>query len=143
MPDEKQSGIYGLKRDQDDDVVESLAFDDNIPKPKSNVPYGLNQNAGQGTLGSLAGGPPIKMAAVQPKLLGPNLMKQKIKDNLADGGNKMRPPSQMKSVKPTKDEQSDDDYENNDFDDDAGDVGDDKLDKLRKALDKENQKALK
>ena len=135
LPDEKQSGLYNLKRDEDDDVVESLALDDNIPKPKSNVPFGLNQ----APLGGM-GGAPLKVA---PKLLGPNLMKQKIKENLADGGNKMRPPSQMKATKPARDDYSEDDYDNNDFDDDAGDGGDDKLDKLRKALDRENQKAIK
>jgi hypothetical protein len=58
LPDEKQSGLYNIKRDEDEDVVESLALDDNNFKPKSNVPMGVNK------LGSLAGGPPIKISAV-------------------------------------------------------------------------------
>ncbi len=36
MPDEKQSGIYGIsasKNDFDDDVVESLALDDSVRRP--------------------------------------------------------------------------------------------------------------
>jgi hypothetical protein len=43
------------------------------------------------------------------------------------------------------DEDEDEDYENTGFEDDAGadDDGDDKLERLRRALDKENQKAVK
>ncbi len=91
MPDEKQSGIYGLKKEDDDDVVESLALDDNIQRSGFKPIQGskLNQNTSQSALGSLASGPP----KVQPKLLGPNFMKQKIKENLADGGTRVRPPS--------------------------------------------------
>jgi hypothetical protein len=40
-------------------------------------------------------------------------------------------------------DEDDDDYDKNEFEDDAADTGDDKLEKLRKALDKENQKAVK
>ncbi len=73
MPDEKQSGIYGLKKDEDEDVVESLALDDNMPRSVFKLPQGskLNQNTSQSALGTLASGPP----KVQPKLLGPNFMK--------------------------------------------------------------------
>lgn len=42
-----------------------------------------------------------------------------------------------------KNDDEEDDYEKNDFEDDAADTGDDKLEKLRRALDKENQKAVK
>ena len=43
MPDEKDSGMYGIKKEAEDDVVESLALDDNNFKPKSNLPpFGLN-----------------------------------------------------------------------------------------------------
>jgi hypothetical protein len=37
MPDEKQSGIYGLsaKKDFDDDVVESLSLEDSVRRPTS------------------------------------------------------------------------------------------------------------
>ena len=45
MPDEKQSGMYGIKKEFEDDVVESLALDDNNFKQKSNLPqFGLNSN---------------------------------------------------------------------------------------------------
>ena len=43
MPDEKDSGMYGIKKDVEEDVVESLALDDNNFKQKSNLPpFGLN-----------------------------------------------------------------------------------------------------
>jgi hypothetical protein len=61
MPDEKQSGLYGIKRNDDDDMVESLALDDSSRKISSK---------------------PI----VQAKQLGPSILKNKIKDALADGG---------------------------------------------------------
>jgi hypothetical protein len=39
MPDEKQSGIYGLNnKPNDDDVVESLALDDQSSRRISNKP---------------------------------------------------------------------------------------------------------
>lgn len=74
MPDEKMSGMYGIKKEDDEDVVESLALEDNnFSKPKPNLPsFGLNQNTSQSVLG---GGAPLKLGSVQPKLLGPNFMK--------------------------------------------------------------------
>jgi hypothetical protein len=56
MPDEKQSGMYSKKLagdDLDEDVVESMALEEPKPKPSS------------------LGG----KVAVQPKLLGPNIMR--------------------------------------------------------------------
>lgn len=77
MPDEKQSGIYGIqanKNDFDDDVVESLALDDSVRRP-SNKPV------------------------VQQKQLGPGLMKQKIKESVAEGsGIGKRPSSQVQKT---------------------------------------------
>jgi hypothetical protein len=35
MPDEKQSGLYGIKRNDDDDLVESLALEDSSRKISS------------------------------------------------------------------------------------------------------------
>ena len=62
-------------------------------------------------------------------------MRTKIKVNLEERKDpSKRPPSQAKKV---AEAESDGDY-NNDFDDDVPVNGDDKLDKLRRALDKEN-----
>ena len=118
MPDEKQSGIYGVKRPFDEEeVVESLALDESSRRISSK---------------------PI----VQQKHMGPQILKTKIKDALSDGGQllKNRPASQIKNT-PAKDDAEDDDEYNNDFEEDAG--GDDQLEKLRRALDRENQKAVK
>ncbi len=89
MPDEKQSGIYGLKSNQEDDeLVESMALDDNLGSQRKP----LNANP---SMSVLSGGP--KMMVVQQKQLGPNIIKQKIKQNLedrkADPGAYKRPPS--------------------------------------------------
>jgi hypothetical protein len=116
MPDEKQSGLFGLRRDEEE-VVESLALDESSARRISSKPI------------------------VQQKQLGPQILKTKIKDALADGGSQLlknRPASQIKPQ--VQDEGDEDDY-NNDFEDDAG--GDDQLDKLRKAINRENQKAVK
>ena len=48
----------------------------------------------------------------------------------------------MQKEKP-KEGSDEDDYDNNDFEDPAAGGEDDRLEKLRKALDKENQKAVK
>jgi len=63
MPDEKHSGMYGIKKEDDDDVVESLALDDNnFSRAKSNLPlYGLNQNTSQSAIGGVA---PLKTGAI-------------------------------------------------------------------------------
>ena len=87
MPDEKQSGIYGYqnKLGLEDDVVESLALDDNT---SSRV---LNPAGSQLSLGG-GGNKPVQM-----KLIGPNMMRQKIKENLEDRkADPKRPSSQMK-----------------------------------------------
>lgn len=93
MPDEKQSGIYGLKsgNNDEDDLVESLALDDNTNKRVSGS--GMKGLPPQ-SLSSLAGGPKL---VVQPKLLGPNMMRQKIKENLEDrqANPGKRPPSTL------------------------------------------------
>jgi hypothetical protein len=66
MPDEKQSGMFGIKRtNDDDDVVESLALDESARRISSK---------------------PI----VQQKQLGPSILKTKIKDALADGTQQLK-----------------------------------------------------
>lgn len=67
------------------------------------------------------------------------MMRQKIKENLED--RQANPGKRPVTIFKNDDEE--DDYEKNDFEDDAADTGDDKLEKLRRALDKENQKAVK
>ena len=85
----------------------------------------------------------IGKLGVQPKLIGPKAMITKITQNIEDrkvDGVK-RPSSVLQ--KENKNQDSDDDY-NNDFEADAGGAGEDeKLEKLRKAIDRENQKAVK
>jgi len=55
--------MYGIKKEDDDDVVESLALDDNnFSRAKSNLPlYGLNQNTSQSAIGGVA---PLKTGAI-------------------------------------------------------------------------------
>ena len=134
MPDEKDSGMYGLKNNMDDELVESLALDSNENQFK------LKQPTFMGGLPSLNSNPSLagldgKMG-VQMKLVGPNIMRKKIIENLEERklNPGKRPPSSIQKEKKDSDE---DDY-NNDFEDDAGVDGDDKLDNLRRALDKEN-----
>ena len=66
MPDEKQSGIYGLKSQvNEDDMVESMSLEDSVPKRSLN-------NGGNGIASSSGIGVKIN---VQPKLIGPNVMR--------------------------------------------------------------------
>ena len=75
LPDEKESGMSNFIQPVDEEVVESMALDD---KPTPVKPLG-----------------PAKMTN---KILGPNMMRQKIQQNLEErkADPTKRPPSQMK-----------------------------------------------
>ena len=75
-PNEKESGLQFLQKRQDEDVVESLM--DNESASKYTKPTSLNP----------------KGSMIQPKLVAPHAMRQKIKDNLEDSRLGKRPPSQ-------------------------------------------------
>lgn len=67
--------------------------------------------------------------------MGPNIMKSKIKQNLEDS--KLEP--KVPKAKASAHESDEDDYKEAGFEEDDGVPGEDPLDKLRKALNKENQ----
>lgn len=72
--------------------------------------------------------------AVGAKQLGPNMLISKIKQNLEDSRLEPKPPKAKASVK----ESDDEDYDEGSFEEETKETGEDPLEKLRKALNREN-----